>query len=173
MGSGEKDTRYPVTPAVTLVEDSHARIRSGLEALEQALRRLHPTDFPKLGSALAPVRDALCEARDRFQGTPTPESLAAFRDDLEAASGLIFDALSRIVDPGEEGAMGALRAMREHARAQARLYPLRSALPPVSALSGPVERVGLTRAVSVLCRLWESGHLLALGARWVGDSSAS
>jgi len=36
MGSGEKDTRSPVTPIVTLVEDSHARIRSGLEALEAA-----------------------------------------------------------------------------------------------------------------------------------------
>jgi predicted nuclease with TOPRIM domain len=36
MGSGEKDTRYPITPIVTLVEDSHARIRLGLEALESA-----------------------------------------------------------------------------------------------------------------------------------------
>ena len=36
MGSGEKDTRYPITPIVTLVENSHARIRHGLEALEQA-----------------------------------------------------------------------------------------------------------------------------------------
>ena len=36
MGSGEKDTRSPITPIVTLVEDSHARIRRGLEALEEA-----------------------------------------------------------------------------------------------------------------------------------------
>jgi predicted nuclease with TOPRIM domain len=36
MGSGEGETRVPITPVVILVEGSHARIRSGLEALEQA-----------------------------------------------------------------------------------------------------------------------------------------
>jgi hemerythrin len=36
MGSGEKDGRYPITPIVSLVENSHARIRSNLEALEEA-----------------------------------------------------------------------------------------------------------------------------------------
>lgn len=36
MGSGEKDTRSPVTPNVALVEDSHGRIRRKLEALEAA-----------------------------------------------------------------------------------------------------------------------------------------
>ncbi len=36
MGSGEEDTRSPITPIVTRVEDSHARIRRGLEALEEA-----------------------------------------------------------------------------------------------------------------------------------------
>jgi len=36
MGSGERGTRVPITPIVTLVEGSHARIRRGLEALEEA-----------------------------------------------------------------------------------------------------------------------------------------
>jgi hemerythrin len=36
MGSSEKDGRYPITPIVSLVENSHARIRSNLEALEEA-----------------------------------------------------------------------------------------------------------------------------------------
>lgn len=35
MGSGEKDGRYPVTPIVSLVENSHARIRSSLDALDE------------------------------------------------------------------------------------------------------------------------------------------
>jgi hypothetical protein len=34
MGSVEKHTKSPVTPIVTLVDESHARIRRSLEALE-------------------------------------------------------------------------------------------------------------------------------------------
>ncbi len=106
---------------------------AGLDALEQAFRRLHPPDFSTVQAAVAPVRDALADVHSRFESTPAPESMAAFREDLVGASQLVLEALTVLVDPGEEGAMGALRAMRGHARAQARLYPLRSALPPVSA----------------------------------------
>ena len=36
------------------------------------------------------------------------------------------------MDPGEAGIAGALTAMHEFARVQAKLYPLRHVLPPVS-----------------------------------------
>jgi phospholipase/carboxylesterase len=106
---------------------------AGLDALEQAFRRLHPPDFSLWQTRLAPLRERLGRAQADFEGIASPEALAAFRDDLEAASGLVFDALSLLVDPGERGVMGALTAMHQHAQAQARLYPLRTALPPVSA----------------------------------------
>ncbi len=135
---------------------------AALDALEQAFRRLHPPDFPRLQASLAPVRDALVDAHAGFLAAPVPESMGPFREDLAAAAGLVSDALSRFVEPGEAGAMGALRAMHEHARAQARLYPLRRALPPISAYfaeafrhgdldaleasSGAAQRVGLFRS---------------------------
>lgn len=106
---------------------------AGLDALEQAFRRLHPADFPTLQIHLAPVRDALGESFARFEARPPPEPLSEFREDLVAVARLTLEALSRLVEPGEQGVMGALRAMHEHARAQARLYSLRLALPPVSA----------------------------------------
>jgi len=106
---------------------------AGLDALEQAFRRLHPPDFPEIQARLAPVRDALRESGADFEDTPPPAALREFREDLCAVSSGVLSALSRLVEPGEQGAMGALQAMREHARAQARLFPLRLALPPVSA----------------------------------------
>lgn len=104
-----------------------------LDALEQAFRRLHPPDLPRLQASLAPIREALGEAREAFCSTSAPASMASFQEDLGDASRWVFEALSRIVEPGEAGAMGVLAAMHEHARAQARLYPLRHALPPLSA----------------------------------------
>ena len=135
---------------------------AALDALEQAFRRLHPPDFSRLQAALAPIRDALAEARDGFLATPPADPMTLLHEDLAVASGLVHDALSRLVEPGETGAMGALRAMHEHARAQARLYPLRHALPPLSAYfaeafcredlaaleapNGASQRVGLFRS---------------------------
>jgi len=105
----------------------------GLDALEQAFRRLHPPDFAQVQAQIAPVHAALVESRTRFDEVSTPEGLAEFVTDLTAAADLAERALGRLVDPGEEGVMGALRAMHEHARAQARVYPLRIALPPIAA----------------------------------------
>jgi len=135
---------------------------AALDALERAFRRLHPADFPRLQVSLAPIRDALGEASSDFIATPAPRPMARFQQELGTATGLVHDALSRLVEPGEAGAMGALQAMHEHARAQARLYPLRQALPPISAYfaepfrhadltaleaaSGASERVGLFRS---------------------------
>ena len=137
-------------------------VLSGVDALEQAFRHLHPPTFPALQERLAPVRDGLAEILQIYEQAPTPAALAEFRADLLEAASLTLDAMTRIVEPGDDGVMGALAAMHGHARAQAKLYPLRVALPPISswfaepfrrddlasleAKAGSEARVGLFRA---------------------------
>lgn len=105
----------------------------GLDALEQSFRHLHPPDFAQIQEQAAPVRDALSVAQAAFCAGAVPDGLEEFAADLNASTDLALKALGRLVEPGDAGAMGALRAMHEYARAAARLYPLRLALPPVSA----------------------------------------
>ena len=107
-------------------------VLSGVDALEKAFRYLHPPNFPVLQERLAPIRDGLAEMLPIFEQAPTPTALSEFRRDLLAGSTLTLDALTRIVEPGDDGVMGALGAMHGHARAQALLYTLRVALPPIS-----------------------------------------
>jgi phospholipase/carboxylesterase len=106
---------------------------SSLGALDQAFRHLHPPDFPRLQARLAPIQAAHLEAHTGLEEVFAPVELEQFRSDLLSASAKGLRALGGIVSPGEAGAMGALRAMRDHARAQAELFALRKALPPVSA----------------------------------------
>ena len=110
------------------------RLLGGLAALEQAFRRLHPPDIPALRSRLAPARDALEEALAEFDEVEAPASLEEFRARLVQSAQLTTESLAGIVDSGppQEAAMRALRAMHQHARAQAQVYPLREVLPPVS-----------------------------------------
>ncbi len=105
-----------------------------LDGLEQAFRRLHPPDLPRIRDLLTPVRDALREARRGFDECETPDRLREFRDRFLEAARLADEALSGLVDPAapEESVGRALQAMHLHARAQAELYPLRRTLPPVS-----------------------------------------
>ncbi|MFK7896164.1 MAG: phospholipase [Myxococcota bacterium] len=111
------------------------RVLDGLNALEQAFRRLHPPVFPALRNYLAPLLANLEGAIDPFASLSTPPELEAFHADLLAAAHRTRDALAALALPGapEEGAARALSSMHDHAQAQARLYPLRTALPPVSA----------------------------------------
>jgi phospholipase/carboxylesterase len=107
---------------------------AGLDALENAFRRIHPPDLPNLRARLVPARDALDDALPCFDEIETPASLEEFRTRLERAARLTLEALSGIIDvgPPEEGPAGILGAMHLHARAQAQVYPLRDVLPPVS-----------------------------------------
>ena len=126
-------------------------VLGGLEALEQALRHLHPARFPELRAGLSPVRIALDEAREAFAGTPAPESLDAFRRRLEESARLAAEALAGLIDPGppEEGVLRAIQSMHQHARAQAEIFPLRDVLPPVSAFfAEPRFREGSSDAAS-------------------------
>jgi phospholipase/carboxylesterase len=142
----------------------------GLDALEQAFRRLHPPDIPRLRSHLAPARDALEEAMAEFDEVETPAPLEEFRKRLMQSARLTTESLAGIVDSGppEQAAQRALRSMHQHARAQAQVYPLRDVLPPVSsffaepfrrddlasleASEGSKARVGLFRSGDVDAR---------------------
>ena len=93
-------------------------VLSGVDALEKAFRYLHPPNFPVLQERLAPIRDGLAEMLPIFEQAPTPAALSEFRRDLLAGSTLTLGALTRIVEPGDDGVMGALGAMHGHARAQ-------------------------------------------------------
>ncbi|MEM9176750.1 MAG: phospholipase [Myxococcota bacterium] len=106
----------------------------GVDGLEKAFRRLHPPAFPSLQAALVEPFARLEAARGTFAEAALPDpSLEGFRTDLLAAAEWTAKALGRFTEPGDDGMMGVLQAMREHARAQASLYPLRLVLPPVSA----------------------------------------
>jgi len=106
----------------------------GVDGLEKAFRRLHPPAFASLQAVLAEPAAELEAARAAFAEVALPDpSLTGFRGDLLDAADWTARALGRFVDPGDEGTRGVLKAMHEHARAQAALYPLRLALPPVSA----------------------------------------
>jgi phospholipase/carboxylesterase len=107
-------------------------VLAGVEALERLLRWLHPPDLPDRAEALRPLRDALIDRSPPLEACPPPEGLEAFREDLLEAAVLTQRAMERFLDPGREGASAALLGMHEHARAQARLYPLRRALPPIA-----------------------------------------
>jgi phospholipase/carboxylesterase len=104
-----------------------------LQALEWAARRLHPPAIPALRSQLAPLRDRLDAALETWRGTPAPPGLAPFHDELAAAADLTARALEGFLDrdPRAHPAAGVLASLRSAARAQERLYPLRTALPPL------------------------------------------
>jgi phospholipase/carboxylesterase len=104
-----------------------------LQALEAALRRLHPPRIPALRSQLGPLRDRLEDALEAFAAAAVPEGLEAFHQELAGGAGAARDALARFLDrdPAAHPAAGILASMRGHAHAQELLYPLRLALPPL------------------------------------------
>ncbi len=106
-----------------------------LAALEGAFRRLHPPDFGRIRPQLAPMHEELDRSLGGFLELEAPDALEGFRAEFVASAELARDALAGLVDPppAAEAAPRALRSMHQYARAQALLYPLRHALPPVSA----------------------------------------
>jgi len=106
-----------------------------LEAQEAALRRLHPPLIASLRERLAPLRDHLAEALVGYRGERPPAELEPFHDQLVEGATSALAAVSHFVEPSppERLAAGVLASMRDHARAQEILYPLRLALPPLGA----------------------------------------
>jgi phospholipase/carboxylesterase len=106
----------------------------GLAAFEQVQRRLHPPAIASLRQALAEFAPPVESASNALAAVAPPERLADFHAQLGRAALHLREALRLFLDPaaGPDGTMRVLTAMREHCRAQAALYPLRSSLPPVN-----------------------------------------
>jgi phospholipase/carboxylesterase len=105
-----------------------------LDALERARRRLHPPELPALREAIAPLRPRLETALADLGEVRVPPGLEDLRSELVRSGSSAARALALFVDPGSPATAVArvLGAMHEHCRAQALLFPLRKALPPVS-----------------------------------------
>lgn len=128
MGSGEGETRVPITPIVTLVEGSHARIRRGLEALEQA------RDVDEIRAIVCDLPELLAEhfeAEEKPGGLfdelgslrPTIDSQLRFlrqehREILQALDGL----RQRLREAGEATHAGELEHRHEHIRVSAACF---------------------------------------------------
>jgi phospholipase/carboxylesterase len=104
-----------------------------LDAVSQALRRLHPPALPSLRDALATFEATLGEALERFGRLTPPEAALGLHAQLREAAAHALAALEGFTQGGSgpEATAHILGAMHRHARAQAALFPLRFALPPV------------------------------------------
>ena len=105
-----------------------------LDALEKAQRRLHPPAIGEIRRMLAAVSGPLERATETLESATAPEAFAEFDSRLTAATQHAREALRGFVEPapGPQATARILGAMRHHCRAQAALYPLRAALPPVN-----------------------------------------
>ena len=106
-----------------------------LRGMEQALRYLHPPAIPKLRDKLAPMAERLDERRAAFAAVEIPEGIEELHAHLCRAAETTSNAVRLFLEPAEapEAAPRILAAMREHARAQEALYPLRGIAPPFAA----------------------------------------
>ncbi len=104
-----------------------------LGAFEQVRRQLDPMHLGALREAVTPLRERLAKALTAFDAAPPPDGLVDLAGQLSQAAHAARQALDDFchpADPAEAIAL-VLRAMHQHCRAQALLYPLRTALPPV------------------------------------------
>lgn len=107
-----------------------APLLRSLAALEHAERHLHPPTMARIRERLAPVADELDDGRAGLRRAAKPPELEAFAARLAEAGDCAYEALERFLEPGDVGRV--LQGMHFHHRAEAALYPLRRALPPVS-----------------------------------------
>jgi hypothetical protein len=107
---------------------------NALAAFEEVRRRLDPPQIPGLRDAVQPIAARLHAALAAFAATPAPGGLgdlaAQLRQSAEAADAAL-ELFCGDASPAQ-AIPRVLRAMHEHCRAQALLYPLRRVLPPVS-----------------------------------------
>lgn len=104
-----------------------------LDAVSQALRQLHPPALPAIRAALAPFEDPLAEALESFGALAPSADVHELHAQLRDAAGHALAAIRGFTQSGAgpEATAHILGAMHRHARAQAALFPLRFALPPV------------------------------------------
>ena len=117
-----------------LVAESGGALLTALSGLEAALSRLHPPRIDSLREALAPAFSRLATAREALERAAPPAGLEDLHRHLAHVVALGGRALEAFLTPTApaEAAPRILEAMRQHARAQEALYPLRRVFPPVS-----------------------------------------
>ncbi len=106
---------------------------ASLDALEFSARHLELDWIGVLREKLAPLRERLALAEGAFASEPAPPGLEALAERLLAGAQHALAALGGLL--GADGAGGPgpiLAALRRHAQAQATLYTLRGALPPLA-----------------------------------------
>ena len=110
------------------IAEAGAASLSALHALEVAFRRIAPTGFEALREGTRPVRERLAAAVPVLLDAEVPDGLSGLRDQLREGAELLLTGLDGAMAPVPEKILGA---MRDHARAQAALYPLRTVFPPL------------------------------------------
>lgn len=125
------DRESPFLDAVGQVGPALLR---ALDALERAQRQLHPPQLTSVRGALAPLAAPLDTALEALREAPPPDGLEGFGERLTLAARKAREGLALFCEEGagETPVMRILGALQRHCEAQAALYPLRRALPPVS-----------------------------------------
>jgi len=124
----------PQDPFITALSALGPALLNALAAFEEVRRHMDPPRIGGLRDAMRPVAARLHEAREAFRAASPPDGLADLAAQLLAAADAA-DAMGEAFcadAPPHEAIARVLGAMHQHCRAQALLYPLRRALPPVN-----------------------------------------
>ncbi len=107
-------------------------ILSVLTSMETAMRFLHPPVIAKLRESMAPVLEQFDAAQAEFEQIEPPPEIAEVHTQLSRCVECTGRACHLFCDDsaGPDATLRILEAMRQHARAQEALYPLRNAAPP-------------------------------------------
>ena len=121
-------------PFLTALSALGPALLNALAAFEEVRRHLDPPRIGGLREAMRPLAERLHAARDAFRDAPAPDGLGDLAAELlRAADAAVAmgEAFCAAALP-HEAIPRVLGAMHDHCRAQALLYPLRKALPPVN-----------------------------------------
>jgi phospholipase/carboxylesterase len=110
------------------------RLLATMDTLSTIARHMHPPHLIALVGRLGDHDAHLQEALGAFRTVTWPDSLAPFRDQLDATAGHVMRACDglRMALALDNPMLGAYRAMRHASRAIEALYPVASVLPTVS-----------------------------------------
>jgi len=122
------DEQTPESAFTHGVAEVGAATLTALRALEVAFRRMGPMGFEALRAGMAPVRERLEAALAEWHEQPLPDGLEDLGRRLREGAEAARAGLERAAAPKPEE---ILRAMRDHARAQRAMYPLRTVFPPL------------------------------------------
>ncbi|MEO8605323.1 MAG: phospholipase [bacterium] len=121
-------------PFLTALSGLGPALLNALAAFEEVRRHLDPPRIGGLREALRALAERLRAARDTFRDATPPDGLGDLAAQLlQAADAAVAMGEAFCADAlPHEAIPRVLGAMHEHCRAQALLYPLRKALPPVN-----------------------------------------